>query len=565
MRWEVVHADAGEGEVADGRTSEAEGICGPGVRWGHSCNTVQGGRYLYVFGGYGHNKRQTNDVHVFDTAMKSWSKPTLKGIPPSPRDSHSCTTIGDKLFVFGGTDGKNPLKDTHILDTLSNTWIAPNLFGEGPDAREGHGAALVDKRIFIFGGCGKSETQEEKYYNDLYILDTEKLTWERAVTSGSPPSARDCHSCSAWKNQIIVLGGEDSLGFYLSDAYILIADTLVWEPLKTFGKIFPPRAGHTTVPLGSNLFVFGGFSDAKNLYDDLYVLNVESRIWSKVIPENQGPCARFSVAGDCLDQWKGDLVFLGGCSESLYAFDDMYYLHTDMPIMNGLYDRRPEKLSIRRDLKKRYQQEDLLNPGSLKDNNFLKHSNHLHEINQADSKLSDHKSAGKVTFEARVINVNKFGYVIETIIDGKLLHGMLFSSTSNISKDNHVHWRMADDNSNKGNTDLPTHVTSTPVERGKISDQEQLDSLRAKRPRNSNPFIDILGSNLTNLTPSVKAAWNVEPVSRVFLDLEYDDSSDVPKVPIDQTLSGIFSASAPESSFLNEGIEQWNSSGRQMR
>lgn len=41
----------------------------------------------------------------------------LKGVPPSPRDSHSCTTVGDKLFVFGGTDGKNPLKDMHILDT----------------------------------------------------------------------------------------------------------------------------------------------------------------------------------------------------------------------------------------------------------------------------------------------------------------------------------------------------------------------------------------------------------------------------------------------------------------
>ncbi|XP_042450262.1 acyl-CoA-binding domain-containing protein 6-like isoform X2 [Zingiber officinale] len=513
MRWEVVHADAGE--VADGRASEAEGICGPGVRWGHSCNTVQGGRYLYVFGGYGHNKRQTNDVHVFDT--------------------------------------------------VSNTWIAPNLFGEGPNAREGHGAALVDKRIFIFGGCGKSETQEEKYYNDLYILDTEKLTWERAVTSGSPPSARDCHSCSAWKNQIIVLGGEDSSGFYLSDAYILNADTLGWEPLKTFGKIFPPRAGHTTVALGSNLFVFGGFLDAKSLYDDIYVLNVESRIWSKVIPENQGPCARFAVAGDCLDQWKGDLVFLGGCSESLYALDDMYYLHTDIPIVNGICDRRPEKLCIRRDLKKMYQQEDLLYPGNIKDNIFLKHSYRLHEINQADSKLSYHKSSGKVTFEARVINLNKFGYVIETIIDGKLLHGMLFSSTSNISKDNHVHCRMADDNSNKENTDLPTYVTSTPVERGKISDQEQLDSPGAKKPRNSNPFIDILGSNLTNLTPSVKASWNVEPVSRVLLDVEYDDSSNVPKVPIDQNLSGNFSASAPESSFLNQGIEQWNSSGRQMR
>lgn len=41
----------------------------------------------------------------------------MKGILPTPRDSHSCTTIGDNLFVFGGTDGKKPLNDLHILDT----------------------------------------------------------------------------------------------------------------------------------------------------------------------------------------------------------------------------------------------------------------------------------------------------------------------------------------------------------------------------------------------------------------------------------------------------------------
>lgn len=41
----------------------------------------------------------------------------IKGSPPTPRDSHTCTTIGDNLFVFGGTDGMSPLKDLHILDT----------------------------------------------------------------------------------------------------------------------------------------------------------------------------------------------------------------------------------------------------------------------------------------------------------------------------------------------------------------------------------------------------------------------------------------------------------------
>lgn len=42
-----------------------------------------------------------------------------------------------------------------------------------------------------------------------------------------------------------------------------------------------------------------------------------------------GPSARFSVAGDCLDPYKvGTLALLGGCNKGLEALDDMYYLFT---------------------------------------------------------------------------------------------------------------------------------------------------------------------------------------------------------------------------------------------
>ncbi|KAF2282977.1 hypothetical protein GH714_043296 [Hevea brasiliensis] len=232
---------------------------------------------FFVFGGYGKDNCQTNQVHVFDTAMQTWSQPEIKGTPPTPRDSHSCTAIGDNLYVFGGTDGMNPLKDLHILDTSSHTWISPTVRGEGPDAREGHSAALVGKRLFIFGGCGKSSNNnDEVYFNDLYILNTE---------------------------------------------------TLVWKELHTTGQKLTPRAGHSTVAFGKNLFVFGGFTDAQNLYDDLYMLDVDTGVWTKVMTTGIGPSARFSVAGDCLDpQMGGVLVFIGGCNRSLEALDDMFLL-----------------------------------------------------------------------------------------------------------------------------------------------------------------------------------------------------------------------------------------------
>ncbi|TYI35686.1 hypothetical protein ES332_A03G092400v1 [Gossypium tomentosum] len=440
MRWEKVQLYPKE----EGGVGEA--CAGPGKRWGHTCNAIKGGRFLYVFGGYGKDNCQTNQVHVFDTASLTWSLLATKGTPPIPRDSHSCTTVGDNLFVFGGTDGMNPLKDLHILDTATCTWICPSVRGEGPEAREGHSAALVGKRLFIFGGCGKSSNKnDEIYYNDLYILNTETFVWKRAATLGNPPSARDSHTCSSWKNKIIVIGGEDGHDYYLSDVHILDADTLAWKELNTSGQMLTPRAGHSTVAFGKNLFVFGGFTDAQNLYDDLYMLDVDTGIWTKVITMGDGPSARFSVAGDCLDPLKsGVLVFIGGCNKTLEALDDMYYLHTGLILRD---ERKLEKLSLRKQLKLKCQEQNLSN---LAQDKALVRIEVSDDVNQPiplssygqprreNFPLNQVLHQGKKTIRAKVTESFPHGYTIETIIDGKPLRGILFLNTpSSVHVHNH--------------------------------------------------------------------------------------------------------------------------------
>jgi len=54
---------------------------------------------------------------VFVAVKQTWSKPIVKGTPPTARDSHTCTAVGNNLYVFGGTDGTSPLGDLHVLDT----------------------------------------------------------------------------------------------------------------------------------------------------------------------------------------------------------------------------------------------------------------------------------------------------------------------------------------------------------------------------------------------------------------------------------------------------------------
>lgn len=68
MRWERLQLQPIHQQLGAQRQQESNG---PGKRWGHSCNSIKGGRFLYVFGGYGKDNCQTNQVHVFDTGGHS--------------------------------------------------------------------------------------------------------------------------------------------------------------------------------------------------------------------------------------------------------------------------------------------------------------------------------------------------------------------------------------------------------------------------------------------------------------------------------------------------------------
>ncbi|XP_018449158.1 tip elongation aberrant protein 1-like [Raphanus sativus] len=413
MRWERVRQQ----QLGLGESSSSSG---PGKRWGHTCNAVKGGTFLYVFGGYGSDNRQTNQVHVFDAAKQIWTQPMVSGTPPPPRDSHSCTTVGDNLIVFGGTDGIKSLNDLYILDTSSHTWKCQSVRGEGPAPREGHSATLVGKRLFVFGGCGKSpHVNDEIYYNDLYILNTETYVWKRAATIGCPPSARDSHTCSSWKNKILVIGGEDGHDYYLSDVHILDTDTFIWKELDTSGQLLTPRAGHVTVSLGRNLYVFGGFTDAQNLYDDLYVLDLDTCVWSKVLTIGEGPSARFSSAGACLDPHKsGFLVFLGGCNKNLEALDDMFYLHTGLGY-DARLDQNVGSMSLKKQLKLKCQEQTHASSFGI---------NMDHQGRGSFGLNNGQFDQGKMMFQAKVTERFPVGYSIETMIGGKVLRGVLFST-----------------------------------------------------------------------------------------------------------------------------------------
>lgn len=46
-----------------------------------------------------------------------WSTPACSGEIPPPRRAHTATSVEDKIFVFGGSNGTTYYNDLYILDT----------------------------------------------------------------------------------------------------------------------------------------------------------------------------------------------------------------------------------------------------------------------------------------------------------------------------------------------------------------------------------------------------------------------------------------------------------------
>lgn len=353
--------------------------------------------------------------------------------------------------------------------------------------------------------------------------------WKRIMPSGIPPSKRESHSYSSWNNKIIIIGGQDTSSFYQSDVHILDTDTLSWSKLNTKGQILPPRAGHTTISLGRHLFVFGGFADNQSLFDDVYVLDVASGTWSEVELTGEGPSPRFSVAGDCLDPHVGGtLVLIGGCNNTLQPLEDMYYLQTGIVREDERDERRIAKLSLRKQLKLKCQkQQASASPGDNSFERFDNNANVHHQMPVNYTQPSRHNVYSNEyqtplrtkTFQAMVTKSFPNGYTVETVIDGKPLRGLVFSSKPRPEQtpcnDPIRNMGNGETDREKQNGDHNSVREATRPSETNVSDFQQADILGGNSIRNEPPVGGATAQMESPLTSYAPPAHEVRNVSDV--------------------------------------------------
>ncbi|KRW98198.1 hypothetical protein PPERSA_03400 [Pseudocohnilembus persalinus] len=273
--------------------------------------------------------QQSNQQYDNQIRKWQWATPLIEGVPPCPRGGHSATLSGASIIIFGGhyyagkQKGYIYLNDTYVLDVNSNRWHKPKISGTPPASRYGHSAILAGSRIIIFGGKG----EKGKIFRDLHALDPVTMTWYQGPEGSGSPSQRFGHSANLiGGTKMLIFGGWNSRE-YFNDLYLLDLEVMAWTQPQSTGPEPTARYGHTSIQVGNNLIIQGGFcfDEDKQLnagfkqgtvlrsfyLNDLRILDTDKFIWSRLRVSGTPPLPRFQHTSNISGP---DIIFFGGWS-----------------------------------------------------------------------------------------------------------------------------------------------------------------------------------------------------------------------------------------------------------
>jgi len=294
----------------------------PPERDAHSLVYDSQSHRIILFGGF-YPGVIFSDVYSLDLHTRTWEK-LSEG--PLQRAYHTAAldNITNRMIVFGGGDSVlATTNQTWQFDLDTKQWSQITTTGTIPPARNGN-ASFFDSRnnrFIIFGGGSKAGV-----YNETYALDLTSDTWQKIAVSGEPPDPR-AHMGYSWAGNdstIIIFGGEDNYGQFFRDVFVLNIETWVWTKLITFSTPPSGRSGCAMefFPDVNAFAVFGGFATVGSL-NDAYAFTVENRNWNEIRTEGDIPERRIPF-GSIYNPLNKSMIVFGGWNGFLPP-DDKFY------------------------------------------------------------------------------------------------------------------------------------------------------------------------------------------------------------------------------------------------
>ncbi|KAF5821174.1 putative kelch-type beta propeller [Helianthus annuus] len=239
---------------------------------------------------------------------EGWKKISTTGDKPTPRFNHAAAVIGKKMIVVGGESGNGLLEDVQVLNfenfswttTSSRLYLSPSSLQLKIPACKGHCLVPWGKKVLLIGGRTASPSDRVS----VWAFDVETECWSLMEAKGEIPIARSGHTAVRAGTLLILFGGEDIKRRKLNDLHMFDLKTLTWLPLHCQGTGPSARCNHVAALYDDKLLlVFGGTSKSKSL-NDLYSLDFETMMWSRIKIRGFHPSPRAGCCGVlCGTKW----------------------------------------------------------------------------------------------------------------------------------------------------------------------------------------------------------------------------------------------------------------------
>ncbi|GFU60575.1 kelch domain-containing protein 3 [Nephila pilipes] len=236
------------------KTSESPKAC-----YGHS--VVAYNNLIYLWGGQNVNGACSPTLYCFNTKTLSWSNPVTSGHPPKPTDGHSGCVIGDYMYIFGGFEEESKSYSNKVfrISLITFKWESVVTSGFPPSKRDFHSVSVIGNCMYIFGGRGEDDTDNDTYPSEIMYLDTNSMKWSTPFCDGHEPCGRRSHSAVVYKSEIYIIGGFDGVNIrHLNDVFKYNPVNSVWTEMKVRGEPPCPRRRHCSVVVKDSLYLFGG-------------------------------------------------------------------------------------------------------------------------------------------------------------------------------------------------------------------------------------------------------------------------------------------------------------------
>ncbi|KAL7837031.1 hypothetical protein SRHO_G00267420 [Serrasalmus rhombeus] len=202
--------------------------------------------------------------------------------------------------------------------------------------RFSHSACYYDSNqsMYVFGGCTQSSCNAA--FNDLWRLDLNSKEWIRPLASGSYPSPKAGATLVMFRDLLVLFGGWTRPSPYpLHQPERFFDEIHTYSPSKNWWNCIvttngpPPMAGHSSSVINNNMIVFGGSLGARQMSNEVWVLDLEQWSWSKPTIKGPSPHPRGGQSQIVVDD--ETLLILGGCGGPNALLKDAWLLHMGAP------------------------------------------------------------------------------------------------------------------------------------------------------------------------------------------------------------------------------------------